>query len=144
MLPGSSQLDAKIALVRPTCDQDRPKVTPKSLQVHSPRPPKSRKCRWNAIVVLIFILRPFWQRSLPRPPKIAPKTHQVASRCPAKLHLGQSWRHLGAILAPSSPILPPFWASRACPKLAKICQDCLQDGFHAKIVAKTYQTRSRP
>ena len=45
----------------------------------------------------------------------------------SQAHLGPSWRHLGPILAPSSAILPQFWASRACPKLAKIGQDSLQD-----------------
>ena len=100
-------------------------------------PPKLSK---SVVVLLVFTLRPFLRRSPPRPLKIAKMTPQVASRWPAKPHLGPSWRHLGPILAPSSAILPQFWASRACPKLAKIGQDSFQDDFHAKVAPKTSQT----
>ena len=82
-------------------------------------------------------------RSPPRPPKIAKMTPQVASRWPAQPHLRPSWRQLGPILAPSSATLPPFWASRACPKFAKIGQDSLRVDFHAKIASKNSQTPSR-
>ena len=73
--------------------------------------------------------------------KMAP---QVASRWRDKPHLVPCWRHLGPILAPSSAILPPFWASRACPKSAKIGQDSLLDNFRPKVAPKSSQTPSKP
>ena len=118
-----------------------PQDSPKSLQ---PDPPKTRKCSQNAIVVLIFTLQPFLQRSAPRPPKIPKIAPQLASRWPARPCLGPSWRHLGPMLPPSSPILLPFCAPRACPKSAKICQDSLQVIFLSKVAPKTSQTPSRP
>ena len=118
-----------------------PQDSPKSLQ---PDPPKTRKCSQNAIVVLIFTLQPFLQRSAPRPPKIPKIAPKMASRWPARPCLGPSWLHLGPILPPSSPILLPFWAPRACPKSAKICQDSLLDIFLPKVAPKTSQTPSRP
>ena len=95
-------------------------------------------------MVLIFTLQPFLQRSAPRPPKIPKIAPQLASRWPARPCLGPSWLHLGPILPPSSPILLPFWAPRACPKSAKICQDSLLDIFLPKVAPKTSQTPSRP
>ena len=50
--------------------------------------------------------------------KIVPKTPQNAQDNSPIGHK-MARRHLGPILAPSSAILPPFWASRACPKSAK-------------------------
>ena len=83
--------------------------------------------------------------------KIAPKTaqntqdaSQSASRWPDKPHLGPSWRQLGRILAPSSVILLPFWASRACPKSAKIAQDSLLALFLPKVAPRSSQTPSKP
>ena len=94
--------------------------------------------------MIIFTLQPFLQRSAPRLPKIPKITPQLASRWPARPCLGPSWRHLGPIMPPSSPILLPFWAARACPKSAKICQDSLQVIFLPKVAPKTSQTPSRP
>ena len=94
--------------------------------------------------MLIFTLQPFLQRSAPRLPKIPKIAPQLASRWPARPCLGPSWRQLGPIMPPSSPILLPFWAPRACPKSAKICQDSLQVIFRPKVAPKTSQTPSRP
>ena len=93
--------------------------------------------------MLIFTFQPFLPRSPPRPPKIAKIVPQSASRWPDKPHLRPSWRHLGPILAPSSAILPPFWASRACPKLAQIGQDSLLAIFRPKVAPKSSQTPSK-
>ena len=83
--------------------------------------------------------------------KIVPKTaqnaqdaSQSASRWPDNPHLGPSWRQLGRILAPSSVILLPFWASRACPKSAQIGQDSLLAIFLPKVAPKSSQTPSKP
>ena len=94
--------------------------------------------------MLIFTLRPCLQKSPPRPLKMLKITPQLAPRWPDKPHLRPSWRHVSSILAPSSPILLPFWAARACPKSAKICQDSLQVIFLPKVAPKTSQTPSRP
>ena len=91
----------------------------------------------------IFTLRPFLQRSPPRPSKMFKITPQSASRWPDKPHLGPSWPHLGPILALSSAILPPFWASPACPKSAKIRQDSLLHTFLPKVAPNSYQAPSR-
>ena len=93
--------------------------------------------------MFIFTLPPFLQRSAPRPRKMPKITAQSASRWPDKPHLGPSWRHLGPLLPPSSAILPPFWASRACPESAKICQDSLLSIFLPKVAPKSSQTPSR-
>ena len=93
--------------------------------------------------MLIFTLPRFLQRSAPRPPKMPKITAQSASRWPDEPHLGPSWRHLGPLLPPSSAILPPFWASRACPKSAKICQDSLLAIFLPKVAPRSSQTPSR-
>ena len=134
---------SKMAPRWPNIAQHRAKMNQHSLQEPPTRPPKTPKCGQNAIVVLIFTLQPFLQRSAPRPPKIPKIAPQLASRWPARPCLGPSWLHLGPILPPSSPILVPFWASRACPKSAKICQDSPQDIFLPKVAPKTSQTPSR-
>ena len=158
MLAILAHLRPSYAILVPTCGQKVRNLTsrsPKRAQLlakitqnspHEPptRPPKTRKCSQNTIVVLIFTLQPFLQRSAPRLPKIPKIAPQLASRCPARPCLGPSWRHLGPILPPSSPILLPFWAPRACPKSAKICQDSLQVIFLPKVAPKTSQTPSRP
>ena len=46
-------------------------------------------------------------------------------------------------MALSSAILQPFWASRACPKSAKICQDGLLAIFLPRVAPKSFQTPSR-
>ena len=120
-----------------------PQDSPKSLQQELPRPATVRNCGQNSIVVLIFTLPRFLQRSAPRPPKMPKITAQSASRWPDEPHPGPSWRHLGPLLPPSSAILPPFWASRACPKSAKICQDSLLAIFLPKVAPRSSQTPSR-
>ena len=65
--------------------------------------------------MLIFILRPFLQRSSPGPPKMSKITPQSASRWPDKLHLKPSWRHLGAKFGHLAAIL-------GIPRLSKIGQ----------------------
>ena len=105
---------SKMAPGWPNIAQHSAKMTQHSLQEPPTRPPKTPKCGQNAIVMLIFTCRPFLPKSAPRPFKIAKMAPPVASRWRSGAQLGPSWRHLGSILAPSSAILPPFSASRAC------------------------------
>ena len=93
--------------------------------------------------MLIFTLRPCVPRSPARPPKMLKITPQSASRWPDKPHLRPSWRHLCSILAPSWAILPPAWASSACPKSAKSGQDSLLATFLPQVAPKSSQTSSK-
>ena len=96
-----------MAILVPTCCQEVPNLTPRSpkraqlvakIAQNTPqdppsRPPKTPKCSQNAN-------RPFFQRSLPRPPKMLKKAAQMTSRWPSWCQLGASWCHLGSNLGP--------------------------------------------
>ena len=99
------------------------KIGQTSAQEPPIRPPKTPKCGQNAVMLSVFTLRPFFQRSVPRPPKMLQIASQVASRWPSWPQLGASWRHLGSNLAPSWAIWARFSTIRARPKSAKIGQD---------------------
>ena len=104
--------------------------TPLEPPTSAPNTPKS--CQ-NAVVLLVFTLRPFFERSLPRPPEIAKMTPQVASRWPAKPHLELSWRHFGAKFGHLAAILGIPRLSKICPNRPRqpprrfSCQDRFQD-----------------
>jgi hypothetical protein len=72
-------------------------LTPSSLKIAPTAPnqfPKARKCSQNAIVVLIFILQLFLERSTPRPPKCL------------------RWLSIGVKMARQAPcwtLFVPFW-----------------------------------
>ena len=99
----------------PTCCQDVPNLTPRSpkraqlvakIAQNTPqepptRPPKTPKCAQNVVALSDFTLRPFFKRSLPRPPKMLKIAPQMALRWPSWPQLGPPWRQLGAHLAPS-------------------------------------------
>ena len=92
--------------------QDRPEEPPNRLA-------KIPKCSQNVVVLFVFTLLPFLQRSLPRPVKIDKTALQVASGRPSRAQLGPSWRHLGSNLGPSCVIWPRSWTIRGYPKSAK-------------------------
>ena len=92
--------------------QHSAKMSQHSLQEPPTRPPKTPKCGQNAEVLFVFTLRHFFQRSLPRPPKMLKIAPQMVSRWLSWPQLGSSWRHLGSNLASSWPI----WAFQRCTK----------------------------
>ena len=97
------------------------------------RPPKTPKCGQNAVVLFDFTLRPFFERSLPRLPKMLKKAPQKASRWP-------SWPQLGlkmGILAPTWPVLASTWLPLGA--ILGHMGEILLDPSPAKIV----QTRPR-
>ena len=111
-------------------------------------PPKTSICGQNAIVTLIFTLRPFLQRSPPRRPKMPKITPQSATRWPDKPHLGPSWPHLGAKfghlaailgiprlskIGPNRPRQPPghFFVSRSPPRAPRPPPDLDFSSFRA-------------
>ena len=120
MLPKSSQLEPRSpnrAQLVAEIVQDRPEEPPN-------RPAKIPKCSQNVVVLFVFTLLPFLQRSLPRPPKIDKMALQVASGRPSRVQLGAILHHLAEILGDL--------------RLPKIGQGSLQENFHAKIASKTF------
>ena len=140
MLRGSFQLDAKIAQESPTYAQDRPKCSPRA----SNQTPQDPKMWLELHSGAHFYTSAISAKIVPKTAQNAQDASQLASRWPDNPHLGPSWRQLGRILAPSSVILLPFWASRACPKSAQIGQDSLLAIFLPKVAPKSSQTPSKP
>ena len=130
-------LRPSLVLSVPTCCQKVPNLTPRSSkraqlvakiaqnlpQEPPTRPPKTPKYSKNVVLSFDFRLSPFFNRSLPRLPKMLKIAPQMPSRWPSWHQLGASWRHLGPNLAPSWAIWATFWWIRARPKLTKIGQD---------------------
>ena len=133
MFPKSSQLDAKTAQESPTCRQDCPKYSPRP----SNQTPKTPKCSQNAVVLFVFTLQPFFERSTPGPQKIFKIAFQMASRWPSWFQLGPSWRQLGAILTHLGEIFVDLG-------LAKIGEDRFLQIVHARGTPKKSRTPSRP
>ena len=76
--------------------------------------PDTPKCGQNALVLFDFTLRPFFGRSLPRPPKMLKKAPHLKMAIlvptwPQDGHLGPNLGDLGAILAPTWSHLGPIW-----------------------------------
>ena len=111
-----------MAILVPTCCQDVPNLTPRSpkrarlvvkIAQNTPqepptRPPKTPKYSKNVVLSFDFRLSPFFNRSLPRLPKMLKIAPQMPSRWPSWHQLGASWRHLGPNLAPSWAIWATF------------------------------------
>ena len=130
-------LSPSLAILVPTSCQEVPNLTPRSSkraqlvakiaqnppQEPPTRPPKIPKCSQNAVLSFDFRLSPFFQMSLPRPPKMLKMPPQVASKSRSRLQLGASRRHLGSNLPSSCAIWWRFCSIRARPKLTKISQD---------------------
>ena len=151
-------LSPSSVILVPTSCQEVPNLTPRSSkraqlvakiaqnlpQEPPTRPPKTPKYSKNVILSFDFRLSPFFNRSLPRLPKMLKIAPQMASRWPSWHQLGASWRHLGPNLAPFRAIWATFWSIQARPKLAKIGQDSFCSIFRPKLAPKRPRIPSRP